>query len=139
MACQSAAAARSTSPAGGVVSGLTINDPNDPRVTATANVLFGGTVDGPTIIDGGELILNAGAVFEPQAALTIVNNGWLLLEQNSFEGTIKDFGGSDTLDLAKIRFFIGQETTETFANGAASSRTGKPRRRPSPDRHLHDG
>ena len=59
------------------------------------------------------LTLDAGAVFQPHAALTIVNNGWLLLEQDSFKGTIKDFGGSDELDLAKIKF-IGQETTETF-------------------------
>ena len=46
-------------------------------------------------------------------ALTIINSGWLVLEQDSFKGTIKDFGGSDDLDLTKIRF-IGQETTETF-------------------------
>ena len=102
--------------AGGVVSALTINDPNDPNVTAVANVLSGGTVDGSTKIDGGMLILDAGAVFEPHAKLTIVNDGWLLLEQNSFKGTIKNFGGSDNLDLAKIRF-IGQgpnATTDTF-------------------------
>ena len=99
--------------AGGVVSALTIKDPNDPGVTAQANILSGGTVDGSTKINGGILTLDAGAVFQPHAALTIVNNGWLLLEQNSFQGTIKQFGGSDELDLAKIRF-IGQETTETF-------------------------
>ena len=91
--------------AGGVVSALTINDPNDP--TAVANVQSGGNVDGPTKIDGGQLILDAGAVFEPHAKLTIINEGSLLLEQNSFQGTIKDFGGSDSLDLAAIKF-IGQ-------------------------------
>ncbi len=76
-------------------------------------MLSGGSVDGSTKIDGGILTLDAGAVFEPHAALTITNTGWLLLEQDSFKGTIKDFGGSDELDLAKIRF-IGQETTKTF-------------------------
>ena len=81
--------------AGGVVSALTINDPNDPSVTAAANVLSGGTVDGTTTIDGGQLILDAGAVFEPHATLTIVNDGWLVLEQDSFKGTIQDFGGPD--------------------------------------------
>ena len=86
---------------GGVVSALTIKDPNDPNVTAVANAA-GGTVDGSTKIDGGILILD-GAFFEPHAALTIRNEGWLLLEQDTFKGTIKDFGGSDELDLAKIR------------------------------------
>ena len=101
---------------GGVVSALTIKDPNDPGVTAAANVLSGGTVDGSTKIDGGILTLDAGAVFQPHAALTITNTGWLLLKQDSFKGTIKDFGGSDELDLAKIKF-IGQApdaTTATF-------------------------
>ena len=50
---------------GGVVSGLTTNDKNDQSVTAVVNVLSGGTVDGSTKIDGGALILDAGAVFEP--------------------------------------------------------------------------
>ena len=104
--------------AGGVVSALTINDPNDQNVNAQANILSGGTVDGDTKINGGALILDAGAVLEPQATLTIVNEGRLVLEQDAFKGTIKDFGGSDTLDLAKIKF-IGQgpdATTATFAN-----------------------
>ena len=98
---------------GGVVSALTIKDPNDPGVTAVANVLSGGTVDGSTKINGGILTLDAGAVFQPHAALTIVNNGWLLLEQDSFKGAIHDFGGQDFMDLTKIKF-IGQETTATF-------------------------
>ena len=98
---------------GGVVSALTIKDPNDPGVTAEANVLSGGTVDGSTKIDGGQLILDAGAVFQPHAALTIINSGWLVLEQDSFKGTIHDFGGQDFMDLTKIKF-IGQETAATF-------------------------
>ncbi len=105
--------------AGGVVSALTTNDPNDPNVTAVVNVLSGGTVDGSTKINGGELISDAGAVFEPHAKLTIINTGELVLEQNTFKGTIKDFGGQDFMDLQKIKF-IGQgagETTATFANG----------------------
>ena len=131
--------------AGGVVSALTINDPNDQNVTAVANVQSGGTVDGSTKIDGGMLILDAGAVFEPHAKLTIANDGWLLLEQNSFKGTIKNFGGSDNLDLAKIRF-IGQgpnATTDTFtqtsgAGGLFEVAQGTHHYRPSLDRHLHD-
>ena len=107
--------------AGGVVTALTIKDPNDPGVTATVNVLSGGTVDGTTKIDGGQLILDAGTVLEPHAKLFIMNTGWLVLEQNTFHATIHDFGGADTLDLTKIRF-IGQgpdATTATFfqANG----------------------
>ena len=107
---------------GGVVSALTINDPNDPNVTAVANVLSGGKVDGSTKIDGGQLILDAGAVFQPHATLTITNTGELVLEQDSFKGTIKDFGSQDFMDLQKIRF-IGQgpdATTATFTqtNGA---------------------
>ncbi len=102
---------------GGVVSALTINDPNDPGVTAIANVLSGGKVDGSTKIDGGQLILDAGAVFEqPHAKLTIINTGELVLEQNTFRSTIHDFGGQDFMDLTKIRF-IGQgpdATTATF-------------------------
>ncbi|MGB7097247.1 MAG: hypothetical protein WBD95_00565, partial [Xanthobacteraceae bacterium] len=105
---------------GGVVSALTINDPNDPNVGATANILSGGAVDGTTKIDGGQLILDAGAMFEPKAKLTIMNTGWLVLEQDSFKGTIKDFGGSDNLDLAKIRF-IGQEPDATAATFTQTS------------------
>jgi hypothetical protein len=100
--------------AGGVVSALTINDPNDPGVTAQANILSGGTVDGTTRIDGGILTLDAGAVFQNHATLAITNTGWLLLEQDTFKGNIKDFGGSDELDLAKIKF-VGQGTGETTA------------------------
>ncbi len=107
---------------GGVVSALTINDPNDQSLTAVVNVLSGGTVDGSTKIDGGQLILDAGATFEPNAKLTIINTGELVLEQDSFKGTIHGFGGQDFMDLTKIRF-IGQgpdATTATFTqtNGA---------------------
>ena len=75
-----------------------------------------------TKIDGGQLILDAGAVFQTHATLTITNTGELVLEQDSFKGTIKDFGGQDFMDLSKIRF-IGQgpdATTATFTqtNGA---------------------
>ena len=41
--------------AGGVVSGLMIDDPNDPNVSAVVNVKSGGTIDGTTNINGGEL------------------------------------------------------------------------------------
>jgi hypothetical protein len=107
---------------GGVVSALTTNDKHDQSVTAVVNVLSGGTVDGTTKIDGGALKLDAGAVFETHAKLTIINTGELVLEQDSFKGTIQDFGGQDFMDLSKIRF-IGQgpdATTATFTqtNGA---------------------
>ena len=107
---------------GGVVSALTINDKNDPGVTAAANVLSGGTVDGTTKIDGGQLILDAGAVFQPHATLTIINSGWLVLEQDTFKGTIHDFGGQDFMDLTKIKF-IGQETTATFTQTSGAGGT----------------
>ncbi len=102
---------------GGVVSALTINDPNDPSVSAEAQVLTGGTVDGTTRIDGGQLILDAGAVFQAHASLTIINSGWLILEQDLFKGTIHDFGGQDFMDLTKIRFTGA--TTETFTPSGA--------------------
>ena len=90
--------------AGGVVSALTINDPNDPNVTAVVNVLSGGTVDGTTNIDGGQLVLDAGAVFQANAKLFIMNTGELVLKQDSFKGNIHDFGSQDFMDLTKIRF-----------------------------------
>jgi autotransporter passenger strand-loop-strand repeat protein len=96
---------------GGVVSALRINDPNDPAVSAEVQVASGGTVDGATRINGGQLILDAGADFQAHAGLTIMNSGWLILEQDSFNGTIRDFGGSDELDLTRIRF---NGATETF-------------------------
>ena len=76
---------------GGVISALTTND--RITITAKAYILSGGTVDGSTKIDGGQLILHAGAVFQPHAKLTIMNDGELVLEQDSFKGTIQDFGG----------------------------------------------
>ena len=109
--------------AGGVISALTINDPNDPDVSAVANVLSGGTVDGTTKIDGGQLILDAGAVFQAHAKLTIVNTGELVLEQNTFDGSIKDFGGQDFMDLTKIRF-IGQGPDATTATFTQTSGAG---------------
>ncbi len=107
---------------GGVVNALRTDDKNDPNITAVANVQSGGTVDGSTKIDGGQLILDAGAVFEPHAKLTIINTGELVLEQNTFKGTIQDFGGQDFMDLTKIKF-IGQgpdatPATFTQTNGA---------------------
>ena len=86
---------------------------------AQINVMSGGTVDGGTKIDGGQLILDAGAIFEPHAKLTIIKTGELVLEQDSFKGTIHNFGGQDFMHLSKIKF-IGQgpdATTATFANG----------------------
>ncbi len=109
--------------AGGVVSALTINDPNDPNVTAVVNVLSGGTVDGTTNIDGGQLVLDAGAVFQANAKLFIMNTGELVLEQDSFKGNIHDFGGQDFMDLTKIRF-IGQGSAETTAIFTQSSAAG---------------
>ena len=109
--------------AGGVVSALAINDPNDPNVTAVANIMSGGAVDGSIKINGGELLLDAGAVMELQARLTIVNTGELLLGQDSFKGIIHDFGGQDFMDLSKVRF-IGQgtdATTATFTQTNAAS------------------
>ena len=111
------------SPAFGFGSALTIKDPNDRNVTATATVLSGGTVDGNTKIDGGILTLDAGAVFQPHATLTIANSGWLVLEQDTFKGTITHFGRTDTLDLTKIKF-IGQDsdaTTATFTQNSGAS------------------
>jgi len=86
-------------------------------------VLSGGTVDGPTHIDGGMLVMNAGAVFQANAKLILTNTAELVLEQNTFEGSIKDFGGSDFIDLAKIKF-IGQGTNATTATWTQSSGAG---------------
>ena len=66
---------------GGVVSALTIKNPNDPSVSAEAQVLSGGTLDGTTRIDGGQLILDAGADFQAHASLTIMDSGWLILDK----------------------------------------------------------
>ena len=109
--------------AGGVVSALIINDPNDPNVTAVATVSSGGTVDGTTKIDGGALVLDAGAVFQANAKLFIMNTGELVLEQDSFKGNIHDFGGQDFMDLTKIRF-IGQGSAETTATFTQTSAAG---------------
>jgi hypothetical protein len=104
---------------GGVVSGLIIDDPSDPNVSAVATIQSVGTVNGLTKIDGGQLILDVGATFEPNARLTITHAGRLVLEQDSFAGTIRGFAGQDALDLSGIRF-IGQgptATTATYSNG----------------------
>ena len=66
---------------GGSVTGLKLYDPNDPDLNALATIKSGATVDGNTKINGGELILDAGATFEPNAKLTIMNGGELLLER----------------------------------------------------------
>ena len=102
-------------------------------------MLSGGTVDGSTKINGGELILDAGAVFEPHAKLTIINTGELVLEQNTFKGTIKDFGGQDFMDLQKINSLArGQgKRPRPLRTAGASGCPGKSRRRPSLGRHLH--
>jgi len=101
---------------GGVVSALTIHDPNDPYVTAQAYIGSGGTLDGNTKIDGGELILIDGAVVQPNAKVTMVHTGELLLDADTFQGTIRDFGGQDFIDLRSIGF-VGHgpnATTATF-------------------------
>jgi hypothetical protein len=46
-----------------------------------------------------------------------------VLEQDSFKGTIKDFGGQDFMDLTKIRF-IGQGTAETTATFTQTNGAG---------------
>ena len=108
--------------ASGVVSALKINDPNDLKFSAQANVLSGGIVDSNTKIDGGALILDAGALFQANAKLTIVNTAELILEQDSFKGTIKHFGGQDVMDLTKIKF--DGATTETFGSGMLKVQQG---------------
>ncbi|MGB7100786.1 MAG: hypothetical protein WBD95_18745 [Xanthobacteraceae bacterium] len=109
--------------AGGVVNALATNDPHDQKVTAQVTVLSGGTVDGGTKIDGGILTLDAGAVFEPNARLSITHAGWLVLDQDSFQGTIKDFVGSDSMDLSRIRF-IGQGPDATSATWTQTNTVG---------------
>jgi autotransporter passenger strand-loop-strand repeat protein len=105
--------------AGGVVSALITNDPKDQSVTAQATILSGGTVDGDVKIDGGMLVLDAGAIFDPNATLTISHTGELVLEQDTIDGTnfpnmIRDFSGSDFMDLSQIRF-VGQGPDPTTA------------------------
>jgi autotransporter passenger strand-loop-strand repeat protein len=89
---------------GGTASGLTINDPNDPNVAALAIVLSGGTVDGTTNVNGGELVLERGSIFETGARLLLNDGAGLLLEAPNFKGLIKDFSGSDYFDFADIKF-----------------------------------
>ena len=132
--------------AGGVVSALTINDPNDQNLTAVVNVLSGGTVDGSTKIDGGQLILDAGATFEPNAKLTIINTGELVLEQDLVQRHHSWLRrpGLYGLDQDQIhRPGAGRDDGDLYANQRgwrpASGRTRKPRRQPSLGRHLHDG
>lgn len=103
---------------GGGVSALTIKDPNDD--TARATIQSGGTVDGNIKIDGGELILDAGAVLQPNTKLTIVQAGKLILHEDSFEGTLKHFGGQDPIDLTKFSF-VG--ATESFTQTSAAGGT----------------
>jgi len=88
----------------------------------TLDVLSGGTVGGNTKVNGGALIMDAGAVSEPHAAVTMNGAGELILEQDSFKGTIRDFGGQDFIDLTKMKF-IGHganTTTETFTQTSAA-------------------
>ena len=109
--------------AGGTVAGIKTDDPHDPKVSAQIDVQSGGAISGPTTLNGGELILDAGAVFQPNAKLTMLHTAELILEQDSFKGTIKDFGGSDSIDLARIRF-IGQGPDATTATWTQTNGAG---------------
>jgi len=109
--------------AGGTVAGIKTDDPHDPKVSAQIDVQSGGAMSGPTTLNGGALILDAGAVFEPNAKLTMLHTAELILEQDSFKGTIKDFGGSDSIDLARIRF-IGQGPDATTATWTQTNGAG---------------
>ena len=109
--------------AGGTVDGIKTDDPHDPKVSAQIDVQSGGAISGPTTLNGGELILDAGAVFEPNAKLTMLHTAELILEQDSFKGTIKDFSGSDFMDLNKIRF-IGHGSDATTATWTQTNGAG---------------
>ena len=109
--------------AGGVVNALTTNDPGDQKVTAQVTVMSGGTVDGGTKIDGGMLVLDAGAILEPNAKMSLMHTGELVLESDSFGGTIKDFAGQDFMDMSRIRF-IGQGPDATTATWTQTNTVG---------------
>ena len=92
--------------AGGTVSGLTIDDPDDRSFTARATVASGGTLEGTTNLMGGELLLHQSAVVPTGMDLILQSTARLLLDEtgHGFEGVIRDFGPSDTLDLAHVAF-----------------------------------
>jgi autotransporter passenger strand-loop-strand repeat protein len=101
---------------GAVTSGMSVGS------GGTVTVSSGGTVEGHTNVDRGVLILDAGADFESHARLALTHNGLLILDQDSFDGTIKLSHGQDYMDLSGIRF-IGQgpnATTATFTQTTAA-------------------
>ena len=80
-----------------------------------------------------QLILDAGAAFEPNAKLTIIHTGELVLEQNSFNGAIKDFRGRTYGPATKSNSSVrGQSDDATFtqtngAGGLLQVAQGEPR------------
>ena len=101
--------------AGGTVSGLTIDDPDDRSFTARATVASGGTLEGTTNLMGGELLLHQSAVVPTGMDLILQSTARLLLDEtgHGFEGVIRDFGPSDTLDLAHVAFAGGGRNATT--------------------------
>jgi hypothetical protein len=98
---------------GGSVSGLTIDDPNDLGFSAVATVSAGGAIDGTTHLNGGDLVLDAGAVTNPGLDLIFRQTASLVLDSvHTFHGRIDNFGGADSIDLASVTF-----------NGAGSGAT----------------
>jgi autotransporter passenger strand-loop-strand repeat protein len=69
------------------------------------DVLAGGTVSGLTNLIGGDLLLDQGADFARGSDLIFQEAAKLVLDaDHGFHGFIRDFHGSDTLDLAAIGF-----------------------------------
>ena len=100
---------------GGTVSGLTIDDPHDRNFAARATVASGGTLEGTTNLMGGELLLHQSAVVPTGMDLILQSTARLLLDEtgHGFEGVIRDFGPSDTLDLAHVAFAGGGRNATT--------------------------
>jgi autotransporter-associated beta strand protein/autotransporter passenger strand-loop-strand repeat protein len=100
---------------GGTVSGLTIDDPHDRNFAARATVASGGTLEGTTNLLGGELLLHQSAVVPTGMDLILQSTARLLLDEtgHGFEGVIRDFGPSDTLDLAHVAFAGGGRNATT--------------------------
>ena len=100
---------------GGVARGVTVDR------GGTLEVLAGGTVSGAKLY-GGTLTLSGGAVFEEYTRLTMMRAAELILGRDSldsFQGTIRDFGGQDFIDLTTLRFTAA--TTETFTKAIGAS------------------
>ena len=100
---------------GGVARGVTVDR------GGTLEVLAGGTVSGAKLY-GGTLTLSGGAVFEEYTRLTMMRAAELILGRDSldsFQGTIRDFGGQDSIDLTTLRFTAA--TTETFTKAIGAS------------------